>query len=247
MNYMDCYTYCDDWCDKKNILMCDPKSISGLHTTTESFAKSILKNGFQHSKYHPERISAGRGTGEDDIIFFEKNNKYGLENIEGWTENFKNFVPKRGSSYVTLKSDICSCNFLDKDELEFNNRKIVDKSVDFIMDSLSIPKKDRKWAYEHFGERLKTYNDPFSFLRKVSIDSVHCTDEKGKRLTDYEEMNAAINNKTCKYFQYNIGEIMEYLGYDASDGYTGSSNRKIPINEFIVSDVNKIYNIEILK
>ena len=113
------------------------------------------------------------------------------------------------------------------------------------MESLSIPKKDRKWAYEHFGERLKTYKDPFSFLIKISIDSVHCTNEKGKRLTDYEEMNAAINNKTCKYVQYNIGEIMEYLGYDTSDGYVGPYKKSM--NEFIVSDINKIYNIEILK
>lgn len=239
---MDCNLHCKEWCSKKNLKSCNPKEINGLHATSEEYAEGIIKSGFQHSKGHEERVSFGKGSAEEDIFFFERDNPIGMKFINSWKHKFES---ERKNPHVILKAKVCSCNYLNKNELIRNNDEIVSKSVDFIMKAQGYSEKERKWAFDHLGGRLKYnknseygFNDPFSFLRKVANDSDHCI---------YEIING---KERCKeVIRYNIGEVMDYLGYDTADGYTGSHMfdpryRDVPINEFIVHDSSKIYDIQ---
>ena len=136
---------------------------------------------------------------------------------------------------------MCSCNHLDKAELDEQN------AIKFEFQSMwGSPMKigglskraadmwiqenkedNNKWVYGHIGSRLDSYEDPFSFLRKVAADVTHMDDD------------------TRDIRRYGIGDVLEYLGYDTADGFLGWHNQDGPMNEIVVRDVDKIFDIQI--
>jgi len=204
-----------------------------LHATPRERIPNIIEKGFEYSKFHPERISHGRGSGEENIFFFERYNKDGAKNILQWMPSLSRSKETDG----IVEAKVCSCNYLDKRTLQRENDAIFEKSIKFIAKTLN-EEDNIKWLAEHEGGGpygLKTYyKDPFSYMRKVAVESARVIYDK--------------DNKIIDVIRPDIGDVMNELGYDAADGYTGSHmGQESTMNELITTDPKRIYNIREVK
>lgn len=211
---------------------CD--NIIGLHTTPKQWIPDIKQNGFKLPKDVPSQHSSGKGASENDILFFERKNNRGVRYILGWKQSLEG---NRNISNGIIQVSIHSCNHLDKTVLKNNRHELAMKGTQFIMDAQGYPESKRAWSEDFLGRRLESYDDPFEFLRKVATDSTHGILDASGKMVDVKE--------------YNIGEVMTYLGFDTASGYSKShffspdkEDRNAPTNEIIVANPKLIYDIQ---
>ena len=223
-------TRCPEDCMEKKV----------LHVTPQENIPLILKDGFRLPQdVHPERRSPRRGMFENDVLFFELKNELGALNAIGWKQQLE--TERSKEEHGILAADVCICNWLDEEKLDrytakglLRAERIAEKAADFVVsEHKRTSYKEEYYDIRHFKDRyIRPKHDfsylPFDLLSTIAGDATHATE--------------------TKYYEYGLGKIMEVLGYDTSDGYPGAHRtsqiyEQQFMNEIIVNDVEKIYNI----